>query len=93
MLPNLRNEEYYKGITGALTVLKSLSQGEYNSDQYAKKNQKKDSIVTVIIVLIVIVIVVVIISKGRGNGGAGANEFTRGSAGFFFESGNLGLPG
>lgn len=85
MLPNFRNEEYYKGITGALTVLKSLSQGEYNSDQYAKKNKKKDSILTVIIVLIVIVIVVVIISKGRGNGGG--RGFTMGAAGMFFGSG------
>lgn len=88
MLPNFRNEEYYKGITSALTVLKSLSKGDYNSNQYAKKNKKKDSVVTVIIVLVVIMIVVVIISKGRGNGGG--RGFTMGAGGLFFGSGHSG---
>ncbi len=88
LLPNFKNEEYYKGITSALTVLKSLSKGEYNSAQYAKANKKKDSLVKVIIVIILIIVVVIVIARGNKRGGG--NGFTMGAAGMFFGGGHGG---
>lgn len=88
LLPNFKNDEFYKGITSSLKVLKALSKGEYNSKQYAKKNQKKDSPLKIIVVLIIIIIVVAIISKG--NRGGGGNGFTMGAAGLFFGGGHRG---
>lgn len=89
LLPNFKNEDFYAGIKSALAVLESLSIGEYNSDQYAKKNKKKDGIVSVIIVLIIIVFIVISIAKGKGGG----NAFTIGAAGAFFGSGMGGHRG
>lgn len=87
LLPNFKNGEYYKGIVAAVTVLESLSKGEYNSDQYAKKNKKKENIVQVIFVLIFIVIIVIVIAKGKGRGGNGGG-FTMGAGGIFFGGGH-----
>lgn len=84
LLPNFKRGEFYKGITEAVNVLESLSKGEFNSDQYAKKNQKKDSWVVIIIILGIIILVVFIISK-RGGGGGG---FTMGAGGMFFGGGS-----
>ncbi len=86
LLPNFKNEAYYEGITSALKVLKALSKGEYNSNQYAKANKKKDSLVKVIIVIILIIIVVIVIARGNKRGGGG-NGFTMGAAGMFFGGG------
>ncbi|MEY3237355.1 MAG: hypothetical protein RI883_1456 [Bacteroidota bacterium] len=88
LLPNFKNEAYYEGITSALKVLKALSKGEYNSNQYAKANKKKDSLVKVVIVIILIIIVVIVIA--RGNKGGGGNGFTMGAAGLFFGGGHRG---
>lgn len=85
LLPNFKKEEFYKGITEALAVLESLSKGEYNSDQYAKKNKKKVNIILVVIVLFVIVLVIVAITKGKGGGGG--TGFTMGAGGIFFGGG------
>lgn len=84
LLPNFKNGDYYEGITAALSVLKSLSKGEFNSDQYAKQNEKKDSLVKVILVIIVIVVIVIVMSRGNKGGGRG---MTMGSRGIFFGSG------
>lgn len=84
LLPNFKNQEYYKGITSSLKVMKSLSKGEFNSAQYAKKNKKKGGIVKVIIVLIIIIVIVIVIAKSNGRGGDG---FTMGAAGLFFGGG------
>lgn len=85
LLPNFKAGDYYQGIVDAVTVLESLSKGEYNSDQYAKKNQKKDNIITVLIVLFIIFVVVMIIAKGGGGRGGG---FTMGPGGVFFGGGH-----
>ena len=84
LLPNFKNGDYYEGITAALSVLKSLSKGEFNSDQYAKQNEKKDSLVKVILVIIVIIVIVIVMSRGNKGGGRG---MTMGSRGIFFGSG------
>ena len=88
LLPNFKNGNYYQGIIDALTVLESLSKGEYNSDQYAKKNQKKDSIVRVLFVLLFIGIVIIVIIKNKRGGPGGG--FTMGAAGLFFGGGHHG---
>lgn len=84
LVPNFKKEEYYEGIKAALSVLKSLSKGEFNSDQYAKNNQKKDSLVKVIFVIIIIIVIV--IALARGNKGGGGRGMTMGSRGIFFGS-------
>jgi uncharacterized protein len=85
LLPNFKKENYYEGITAALSVLKSLSKGEFNSDQYAKENEKKDSLVKVIFVIIIIIVIVIVMA--RGNKGGGGRGMTMGSRGIFFGSG------
>ncbi len=85
LLPNFKKENYYEGITAALSVLKSLSKGEFNSDQYAKENEKKDSLVKVILVIIIIIVIVIVMA--RGNKGGGGRGMTMGSRGIFFGSG------
>lgn len=86
MLPNFKNGEYYKGIKSAVKVLEKLSKGEYNKDQYSKKNSKKNNIVVVLIILFVIILVVIAIARGKGGGGGGRG-FTMGSSGIFFGGG------
>lgn len=85
LLPNFKKNNFYEGITSGLAVLESLSLGEYNSDQYAKKNKKKGGIISVIIVLFIIMVIVIAIGKGKGGGGGG-NAFTIGAAGALFGS-------
>jgi len=88
MLPNFKNGEYYKGIKSAVKVLEKLSKGEYNKDQYSKKNSKKNNIVVVLIILFVIILVVIAIARGKGGGGGGSGRgFTMGSSGIFFGGG------
>lgn len=81
LLPNFREGNYYEGIKSALATLKSLSKGEFNSKQYAKKH-KKSNVLTVI-VLIILAIVLIIIFSAR-NGGRGGDGFTMGAGGIFF---------
>ncbi len=83
ILPNFKKGNYLQGITAALDVLQSLSKGEYNSDQYAKKNRNDASWIEILVILFVITIVVLIIFKGRGGGG---NGFSIGPGGIFFGS-------
>lgn len=85
LLPNFKKNNFYEGITSALEVLESLSLGEYNSDQYAKKNKKKGGIISVIVVLFIIMVIVIAIGKGKGGDGGG-NAFTIGAAGALFGS-------
>lgn len=82
LLPNFKNEAYYEGIQSALKVLKGLSQGEFNSKQYQKKNEKKDSIGRAILIIVVIIVVVIIFA--RNNRGGGRGGYTMGAGGIFF---------
>jgi uncharacterized protein len=82
LLPNFKEGNFYAGILAAVDVLESLSKGEYNSDQYAQKNAKKDGVVTFLVIFVIIIIVVIIIAKnGRGGG------FTMGGGGIYFGGG------
>lgn len=86
LLPNFKNEQYYEGIRAGLSVLESLSKGEFNSAQYAKENEKKKGIVRVLVVIFIIVIIVIVLARGNGKGGGGRG-MTMGSSGIFFGSG------
>jgi len=78
LLPNFKNGEYYQGISSALDVLLALSKGEYDSDEYAKKN-KKDNVWVVLGVLFVIFVLVAIFGrKGGGGGGRGGMSIGQG---------------
>jgi len=79
LIPSFKQGAYYEGITKALTVLKALSKGEYNSKQYAEKH-RKNGWIQVFAILFVIFIVVILFSRG-GKGGGG---FTMGPGGIFF---------
>ncbi len=81
LLPNFKKGDFYQGITSAVDVLEALSKGEYNSDQYAKKNKKKENMVSVFVVIFIIIVVVLLISGGGRGGGRG---FGAGAGGLFF---------
>jgi uncharacterized protein len=83
LLPNFREGNYYTGIKRAIETLKSLSKGEFNSDQYAKKHKKSNVLATIVLILLAIVLVVIFSSR---NGGRGGNGFTMGAGGIFFGS-------
>ncbi len=81
MIPAFKEGKFYEGIAKASNVLMELAQGEYNSDQYAKKNKKKDDLGRVLIALGIIAFVLYIIYKNKNNGG-GSGGFR--SGGFYY---------
>jgi uncharacterized protein len=81
ILPAFRKEEYYRGLSAAVKVIKSLAIGEYNSDAYARKNNK-DELPGALVAIFIILLVVLLIFRNRGGGG-----FTMGGGGIFFGGG------
>ncbi len=79
MIPEFKDGNYYQGIINAVSVLESLSKGEFNSDQYANDVSKKDKIKNVFIALFIIFIIFLIIFKGRSGGG----DTTYGRGGYY----------
>lgn len=77
LLPNFKSGAYAKGVNEAVDVIMALAKGEYNSEQYAKKN--KDSIGAVVVVLIIIFVIVIILFGKKGGGGNGYTMGGRGS--------------
>ena len=77
LLPNFKNGEFYLGITESLDVLLALAKGEYDSDEYAKKN-KKDNVWIVFGVLFVIFVLVAIFGRKGGGGGRGGMSIGEG---------------
>ncbi|HET6226447.1 MAG TPA: TPM domain-containing protein [Bacteroidia bacterium] len=80
LIPNFKNGDNYKGLDEATNVLMKLAVGEYNSDQYAKKNKKQN--MPVMIIIIIVIIIVIILPKRRGGGGG----MTMSSAGWLLGS-------
>lgn len=79
--PGLASGAYYQALDKTTDVLMALAKGEYNSDQYAKK-QKKNSLPPIAVVIIIIVIIFVIMRSSKGGGGG----MTMGATGFFMGS-------
>lgn len=63
MIPYFKKNDYYSGINAAVDVLFSLSKGEYNSQEYQKRNMPNEDIKSIIIPIIVIIIVFLIIRR------------------------------
>jgi len=66
MIPNFREENYYKGIDAATSVMISLAKGEYTADQYTKKTNPKSGLLALLIPLIILVVVFTMIRGSRG---------------------------
>lgn len=77
LIPYLKMGNSYEALDRTTNVLMALAKGEYNSDAYAKKAQKKLPIWLVIPILILVLFIIFRSSKGGGDGG-----LTMGAAGF-----------
>jgi len=68
MIPNFKEDNYYKGIDAATSAMISLAKGEYTADQYIKKHNKKSSPYGFIIPLIILIVVFTLIRGSRAKG-------------------------
>lgn len=57
LLPYFKQNDYYGGLDAATTVLMELAAGEYNSDQYAKRNQSLWSLAPFVVFIIIFFII------------------------------------
>ena len=64
MIPYFKQNDYYGGINGAISVIMSLTKGEFTADAYAKP---KASPKVIFIIILFIIIVIAIISSGSNN--------------------------
>ena len=81
LIPNLKNQNYFKALDQTTSVLMKLAKGEFNSKQYAKKH-KKGSPIGALLIVAFIIFMVFFVSKGGGKGGG----MTFGPAGILFAS-------
>lgn len=68
MIPDFKNDDYYKGIDAATSTMISLAKGEYTADQYIKKHKQKSNPYGFIIPLIILVVVFSLIRGNRARG-------------------------
>lgn len=79
---NFKAGNFYVGLDKTTDVLMSLAKKEFNSKQYAAKNNSKGNILKgVLIMLGIIFVIILLVRKGNSRGGGG---FTMGSGGMFF---------
>ena len=90
LLPSFKNKQFYEGITNGVKVLESLAKGEYNSDQYASKMSRQETITTLVVLAIIILIVLFMFFTRKRGGGGG---WTIGSGGIYFGGGSRGWGG
>ena len=89
IVPNFKNQEYFKGIKQATVVLSKLAKGEYNYQKYAEKNKSGKVISTIISLIVIVFFLFLFIKKGGGGTTIGAaglisgfgRGFGRGSSG------------
>jgi uncharacterized protein len=80
LVPNLKAGNAYQALDKTTDVLMALAKGEFNSNEYGKKTQKKMPIGFVL--LLVLIIIFILIKSNRGGGG-----LTMGGTGFFLGGG------
>lgn len=103
MISRFKQKDYFGGIASGVSVLMSLTKGEFTADTYAKSNSNPKSIFFIIILIVIIIIAIV--SSGANNnrnntmggnlpfwmllGGLAGSSGSRGSSGGFggFSSG------
>jgi len=66
LLPNLKAGNSFDALNKTTDVLMALAKGEYNSDQYAKKQEAPNKLSLAIILLIIIVFIIISIKNGGG---------------------------
>jgi uncharacterized protein len=66
MIPNFKNNDFYKGIDLATSVLISLAKKEFTAAQYQKKTTKNSYAFYIIIAVIILVLIIMKIS-GKSN--------------------------
>jgi uncharacterized protein len=82
LLPNLKAGNSFDALDKTTDVLMALAKGEYNSDQYAKKQETPDKVSLGVILLILLVFLILAIK----NGGGGSNGPMGFGTGFLFGS-------
>ena len=65
MIPDFREDNYYKGLDAAISTMMSLVKGEYTADQYSKRTENKSNQYGIIIPIIITIIVFTIIRGSR----------------------------
>lgn len=81
LIPNFKNNAFYKGLNDAIKVLSSLAKGEYNSASYQKKNEGSWVGKIILFVFLIIVVSILLVKGGKGGG------TTLGAGGIFMGTG------
>ncbi len=66
MIPNFKQNDYFKGIASAVTVIMQLTKGEYTAEQYAKQ-KSKGSFLPIIFIIVIAIIFMVISNKAKSS--------------------------
>jgi len=67
MIPEFKQNQYYKGIVSALDVIMPIAAGEYSSDEYAAKSDQGSAAGAIIVIVFVILFIIISIArKGKG---------------------------
>jgi uncharacterized protein len=84
LLPAFKDGKFYEGVDKATDVLMSLAKGEYNSDQYAKKNKKNDMLKVIIVLVVIVIFVIFLFRNNKGGKGGGFRSGGFRSGGFYY---------
>ncbi|MCF0204950.1 MAG: TPM domain-containing protein [Muribaculaceae bacterium] len=71
MIPHFRTNDYYGGVTEALSILTAAAKGEYN-DEVVLDDDTDDFYATLLLIILIVVIVMIIGSHSGKNGGKGS---------------------
>jgi uncharacterized protein len=66
LVPNLKAGNAFGALDKTTDVLMALAKGEYNSDQYGKKQEAPNKLSMAVILLIIIVFIIISIKNGGG---------------------------
>ncbi|HSU49577.1 MAG TPA: TPM domain-containing protein [Segetibacter sp.] len=88
ILPNFKNEDFYRGIDLGTTAIFKAAAGEYKAPEGYRSKKGSGGGGSIIGIIIVIFVIVMLI--GRGGGGRGGGMFSRRGYGGFVEGAILG---
>lgn len=71
LIPNFKNNQFYKGLDEATDVIMSLAKGEYDSNTYVKKHSNRQRVPTALVLAIIVIVIILVIRRGGGNRGGG----------------------
>jgi uncharacterized protein len=76
IVPDFKQQNYYRGIDNAINALSKAAVGEYKTKRN-KPSSGKDGGGSILTFLIIIVVIVFILGAGRGGGGRGGGMMSR----------------